>query len=91
MTSQERMAQLTRAIGHLSEAMNVMIDQQAQRDLLDLQHEERIRASEERIRASEEQLRAIHADLAEKTVRIRELIGVANQIQAEIARLDSAS
>jgi len=78
--------------------MNMMVDQQEQRDLQAFQHEERIRtseerirASEERIRASEEQLRAIHADLAEKTVRIRELIGVANQIQAEIARLDSAS
>ena len=85
------MAQLSRAIGHLSQAMNMMIDQQAQRDLQAMQHEERIRASEERIRASEEQLRAIHADLRQKTVRIRELIAVANQVQAEIARLDSAS
>ena len=85
------MAQLSRAIGHLSQAMNMMIDQQAQRDLQAMQHEERIRASEERIRASEEQLRAIHAGLRQKTVRIRELIAVANQVQTEIARLDSAS
>lgn len=84
MTSQEGMANLSRAVSNLSQAMNMMIDQQAQRDLLALEHEERIRASEE-------QIRAIHADLDEKTVRIRELIGVANQIQTEIARLDSAS
>ena len=62
----------------------MMIDQQAQRDLQAMQHEERIRASEE-------QLRAIHAGLRQKTVRSRELIAVANQVQTEIARLDSAS
>ena len=68
------MANLSKAIGHLSQAMNMMIDQQAQRGLQAMQHEERIRASEE-------QLRAIHADLREKTVRIRELIAFADQVQ----------
>lgn len=84
MTSQDGMARLARAVSNLTQAMNLMVDQQEQLDLQAARHEERIRASEE-------ELRAIRIDLREKAARIRELVGAVNQIEAEIARLDSAS
>lgn len=84
MTSQDGMARLARAVSNLSQAMNMMVDQQEQLDLQAARHEERIRASEE-------ELRVIHIDLREKATRIRELISAVNQIEAEITRLDSAS
>ncbi len=84
MTSQERMAQLSRAVSNLAEAMNLMVDHQQEYDLLAAQHDERIRASEQEIVA-------IRTRMRENTDRIRELVGAVNQIEAEIARLDSAS
>ncbi len=91
MTSENRMAQLSIAVSNLTQAMHMMVDQQHDYDSLALQHEAQIRASEERIRANEEEIRAIRVRLTDNTTRIQELIGVANQMQAEIARLDSAS
>ncbi|MDE2836413.1 MAG: hypothetical protein OXL97_02740 [Chloroflexota bacterium] len=84
MTSQDGMSQLFRAITNLSQAMHVMVDQQQEYELLAIQHDERIRASGQEIGA-------IRTRMQENTVRIRELISVAKQMQAEIARLDSAS
>ncbi|MDE2884477.1 MAG: hypothetical protein OXO53_05175 [Chloroflexota bacterium] len=78
------MSQLFRAITNLSQAMHVMVDQQQEYELLAIQHDERIRASGQEIGA-------IRTRMQENTVRIRELISVAKQMQAEIARLDSAS
>ena len=84
MASQERMAQLSRAVSNLSQAMNIMVDQQQEHDLLAIQHDERIRTSEQEIIA-------IRTRIRENSTRSRELIGVANQMQTEITRLDSAS
>ena len=84
MTSQEGMANLSRAVVNLSQAMDLMLQHQEEYDALALQHDERIRASEQEIAA-------IRARMRENTTRIRELIGAVNQMQAEITRLDSAS
>ena len=84
MTSQDRMAQLSRAVSNLSQAMDLMVEHQQEYDQMAIQHEERIRASEQAIAA-------IRIRMRENTARIRELIAATNQIQAEIARLDSAS
>ena len=90
MTSQERMAQLSMAVVNLSQAMELMLEHQNEHDALALQHETRIRANEEFIRASEQEIAAIRTRMRENTTRIQELIAVANQMQAEITRLDSA-
>ncbi len=84
MTSQEGMANLSRAVVNLSQAMDVMLQHQNEYDALALQHDERIRASEQEIAA-------IRVRMRENTTRIRELIATANQMQAEVTRLDSAS
>ncbi len=84
MTSQDRMAQLSIAVSNLSQAMDLMVEHQQEYDQMAIQHEERIRASEQAIAA-------IRSRMRENTARIRELIAAANQMQAETARLDSAS
>lgn len=84
MTSQDRMAQLSRAVSNLSQAMDLMVEHQQEYDALALLHDEKIRTIDEEIRG-------IRLRLGENTGRIRELIGVANEMQAEIARLDSSS
>lgn len=84
MTSQEGMANLSRAVSNLSQAMDLMVEHQQEYDALALLHDEKIRTIDEEIRG-------IRLRLGENTGRIRELIGVANEMQAEIARLDSAS
>ncbi len=84
MTSQEGMANLSRAVSNLSQAMDLMVEHQQEYDALALLHDEKIRTIDEEIRG-------IRLRLGENTGRIRELIGVANEMQAEIARLDSSS
>ena len=84
MTSQDGMANLSKAIVNLSQAMDLMVEHQEEYDRMAIEHEERIRTSEQEIAA-------IRARMRENSARIRELIAAANQMQAEIARLDSAS
>ena len=84
MTSQEGMANLSRAVSNLSQAMDLMVEHQQEYDALALLHDEKIRTIDEEIRG-------IRLRLGENTTRIRELIAAANQMQAEITRLDSAS
>ena len=84
MTSQEGMANLSRAVSNLSQAMDLMVEHQQEYDALALLHDEKIRTIDEEIRG-------LRLRLGENTTRIRELITAANQMQAEITRLDSAS
>lgn len=84
MTSQDGMANLSKAIVNLSQAMDLMVEHQEEYDRMAIEHEERIRTSEQEIAA-------IRTRMRENSARIRELIAAANQMQAEIARLDSAS
>ena len=84
MTSQEGMANLSRAVSNLSQAMDLMVEHQQEYDALALLHDEKIRTIDEEIRN-------IRLRMGENTARIRELIAAANRMQAEIARLDSAS